>query len=111
MTEAWLLINEPAIRRASGNPNGTKPLNLPDLTALEQIQDPKQILFDVLRKASGLRGRRLKTFNMSECRIRVTELINDFSSLRELTAFQRLEEDIEKLKQSGWQSGFGDQIR
>ena len=109
MTEAWLLINESAIRFAAGNPNGMKPLNLPDLSTIEQIQDPKEKLSDILRKASGLRGRRLKTFNMGESRIRVTELIDDFSPLRELKAFQRLEEDISKLKQSGWYTGFGDQ--
>jgi hypothetical protein len=109
MTEAWLLISEPAIRLAAGNPNGTGPLNLPDLSTIEQIQDPKEQLSNILRKASGLRGRRLKTFNMAESRIRITELIDDFSPLRELKAFQRLEEDISKLKQSDWYAGFGDQ--
>jgi len=104
MTEAWLLINEPAIRLAAGNPNGTRPLSIPDLTTIEQIQDPKELLFAILRKASGLRGRRLKTFSMGESRIRITELIDDFSPLRELKAFQRLEEDILKLKQIGWTS-------
>lgn len=107
ITEAWLLINEPAIRRAAGNPNGKRPLNLPDLSTIEQIQDPKELLFDILRKASELRGRRLKKFSMGESRIRVTGLIDDFSPLRELNAFQRLEEDISKLKQSGWHAGFG----
>ena len=107
MTEAWLLINEPAIRLAAGNPNGTRPLNLPELSIIEQIQDPKVLLFDILQKASGLRGRRLKTFNMAESRIRVTELIDEFSPLRELKAFQRLEEDISKLKQNGWAGAFG----
>ena len=108
MTEAWLLINESAIRLAAGNPNGTKPLNLPDLSIIEQIQNPKEQLSDILRKASGLRGRRLKAFNMAESRIRVTELIDDFSPLHELKAFQRLEEDISKLKQSSLIGGFGD---
>lgn len=109
MTEAWLLINEPAIRRAAGNPNGTRPLHLPDLSTIEKISDPKELLFDILQKASGLRGRRLKAFNMAESRIRVTELIDEFSPLRELKAFQRLEEDISKLKQNGWSSAFDPQ--
>ena len=107
MTEAWLLINEPAIRLAAGNPNGTRPLNLPDLSIIEQIQDPKELLFDILRMASGLGGRRLKAFNMGESRIRVTELIDEFSPLRELKAFQRLEEDISRLKQNSWSGAFG----
>jgi len=55
-----------------------------------------------LKGASGLRGRRLKKFNLSEARIRITELISDFSPLRGLTAFQKLENDIATLKQKGW---------
>ena len=49
----------------------------------------------------------MKTFSMGESRIRVTELIDDFSPLRELEAFQRLEEDISKLMQNGWSGAFG----
>ncbi len=102
MTEAWLLIDEPSIRRAAGNPNGKEPLNLPDLSKIEQILDPKKHLFKILRLASGLSGRRLKTFNLHGSRIRVSELIEDFSPLRNLTAFQTLEESISSLKQNGW---------
>lgn len=102
MTEAWLLFDEPAIRLAAGNPNGKNPLKVPDLSIIEQISDPKEILFRLLREASGLRGRRLKRFNMAESRIRVTELVSDFSPLRKLNAFQRLEKDVSTLKQNGW---------
>ena len=102
MTEAWLLFDEPAIRLAAGNPNGKNPLNVPDLSVIEQIPDPKDVLFEVLREASGLTGRRLKRFNMAECRIRVTDLVSDFSPLRKLSAFKRLERDFSKLKQNGW---------
>jgi hypothetical protein len=55
-----------------------------------------------LRKASGLSGRRLKTFNVPGSQIRITDLIEDFSPLRKLKAFQRLEEDIYRLKRNGW---------
>ena len=102
MTEAWLLFDENAIRLAAGNPNGKNPLNLPDLSAIEQIPDPKSILFDILREASGLTGRRLNAFNTGESRVRITELVSNFSPLRELSAFQRLEKNISKLKQNGW---------
>ena len=97
MTEAWLLFDEPAIRLSAGNPNGKNPLDMPDLSVIEQIPNPKDILFEILREASGLTGRRLKKFNMGECRIRITELISDFSPLRHLSAFQRLENDIFKI--------------
>jgi hypothetical protein len=102
MTEAWLLFDKNAIRFAAGNPNGKKPLSLPDLSGIEHIPDPKELLFDLLREASGLTGRRLKRFNMAESRIRITELISDFSPLRQLSAFQRLEKDISTLKQNAW---------
>jgi hypothetical protein len=102
MTEARLLFDETAIRLAAGNPNGKNLLNIPDLSTIEQIPDPKELLFDLLREASGLTGRRLKRFNMAESRIRITELISDFSPLRQLSAFQGLEKDISTLKQNGW---------
>jgi hypothetical protein len=102
MTEAWLLFNETALRLAAGNPNGKNPLNIPDLATIEQIPDPKELLFEALREASGLKGRHLKRFNMAESRIRITELIADFSPLRKLSAFQRLEKDISTLKKNDW---------
>jgi len=102
MTEAWLLFDEPSIRQAAGNPNGKNSLNLPDLNKIELIHDPKERLSEILRMASGLSGRRLKTFNMPGSQIRIADLIEDFSPLRILRAFQRLEEDISMLKQNGW---------
>jgi hypothetical protein len=102
MTEAWLLFDEPSIRQAAGNPNGKSPLNLPDLNSIELILDPKKHLSKILRKASGLSGRRLKTFNLSGAQIRITDIIEDFSPLRNLRAFQRLEEDISILERNGW---------
>lgn len=105
MTEAWLLFDEPAIRLAAGNPNGKIPLDMPQISIIEEIPDPKEFLFQMLREASGLSGRRLKKFNTGECRIRITELISDFSPLRQLSAFQRLEIDILRLKQNGWELG------
>jgi hypothetical protein len=102
MTEAWLLFDEAAIRLAAGNPNGKNPLNLPELSKIEQIPNPKDILSHVLRDASGLTARRLKKFNLAGTRIRITELIADFSPLRALCAFQELEEKISILRQNGW---------
>jgi hypothetical protein len=102
MTEAWLLFDEPSIRQAAGNPNGKSPLNLPELNKIELILDPKKHLSIILHEASGLSGRRLKTFNLSGAQIRITDLIEDFSPLRNLRAFQRLEEDISMLKRNGW---------
>lgn len=95
MTEAWLLIDESAIRRAAGNPNGEVTLPLPKVAQLEAVADPKKVLRECLIRASEKTGRRLQQFerDLSERAQRVSELITDFSPLRQLPAFQELEKD------------------
>lgn len=99
MSEAWLLFDESAIRRASGNSEGRVNLNLPRLKNVENLPDPKEVLFNALRTASEKSGRRIKQLNadMPILRYRVSGLIEDFSPLRVLPAFQRLETDIKAL--------------
>lgn len=41
MTEAWLRLDEAAIRRVAGNPNGRTKLGLPKLHEVESVADPK----------------------------------------------------------------------
>ena len=94
MTEAWLLFDETAIRRAAGNPNGTVNLDLPPVERAEQLPDPKDMLITAIRTASDLAARRLKKLNVPQCRLRVAELIRDFTPLRRLPAFRRLEDDV-----------------
>lgn len=95
MMEAWLLFDEVTLRRAAGNPNGRMPLELPPLRRLEEEPDPKERLRLVLREASGLSGRRLKRFHVMPRR--VAALTDDFSPLRSLPAFQRLETDLTRV--------------
>lgn len=103
MQEAWLLFDEAALRRASGNPGGKQPLQLPDIAKIEQQPDPKDILHELLRQASGLTGRRLKKFAVNELVHRVAQLIDDFTPLRALPAFMALEAEIEEaIKVQGW---------
>ena len=97
MTEAWLLFDEVAIRKAAGNPNGNINLNLPNIRQIETIPDPKSILFDALRTACELPKRRRKRLDVNFRMHRVAEIIGDFSVLRNLTAFDRLEKDIQLL--------------
>jgi hypothetical protein len=99
MTEAWLLIDEGAIRRAAGNPNGGVPLTLPPLAKLESIADPKRLLRECLIRASEKTGRRLRQFerDLSERAGRVAELIGDFTPLRQLPAFQAFERDAHEV--------------
>lgn len=102
MTEAWLLFDEEAIRRAVGRPNRRHDLGLPAISRVEHVADPKLRLREALLTASEARGRqrsRLQT-NLSACTHRVADLITDFSPLRRLSAFQRVESDCrEALEQ------------
>jgi hypothetical protein len=97
MMEAWLMFDEAIIRRVAGNPSGREPLSLPLLKQVESIADPKDRLNTALRVASGLQGRRLKKFRPSEELHRITDLTDDFSPLRQLSAFQRFEGEIQKF--------------
>ena len=103
MQEAWLLIDESAIKKAAGNPEGRQRVNMPDPKRIEDLPDPKQILHELLRQASGLRGRRLKRFRQEVgSRVHlVAEQIDDFSPLRELPAFQAVERQVATLRQRG----------
>ncbi len=97
MQEAWLLFDENAIRRAAANPNGSVRLNLPKLKSIERIADPKNLLNNLIRIASELRGRHLKRLNLSHSVSQVSQNTNDFSPLRNLNAFQILENDIRQV--------------
>jgi hypothetical protein len=94
MTEAWLLFNENAIRTAASNPNGSVSLELPSFNYIEKIADPKSVLHNALRQASQLPKRRLKKFKPHSHVYRISELIDDFSPLRYLPAFQAMENEL-----------------
>jgi hypothetical protein len=103
MTEAWLLFDEMAIRRASGNPNGRIDINLPDKKKFEELTDPKDTLHGLLRLSSGLSGRRLRQLNESSCAALVAGYIDDFSPLKGVTSFDRFRESVLTVAQSmGW---------
>lgn len=99
MTEAWLLIDERAIRRAADNPNGSVSLSLPRVSRLERLPDPKATLNDLLIEASEKTGRRLVKFRrISELAWRhgrVADLIEDYSPLRSLSAFNAFENHVD----------------
>ena len=104
MTEAWLLVDEAAIRAASGNPNGSLALDLPKVSKLQQLKDPKDVLFEALRVASGLSPGRLKNFSPDARRHRVSELMASsdppsFTVLRALPSFVGLETQVQQLFQ------------
>jgi hypothetical protein len=103
MSEAWLLFDANAIRQAADNPRGQVRLELPALARLENIPDPKSYLHRLIRQASGLGGRRQKRKNVEPVVHRIADLIEDFAPLRDLTAFQEIEEDTRQaILQHGW---------
>jgi hypothetical protein len=97
MQEAWMLLDPLAIRRAANNPNGKTPLSMPSVDRIENIPDPKQLLYDLLRNASGLSKRRLSAFRPGSQARLVTEYIGDMAVLRGLAAFRRFETDVENV--------------
>ena len=105
MTEAWLLLDEGAIRRAADNPNGRIRLDLPTLKEMETMPDPKEKLNGMLRTACELSGRRLNQFKRDEARrrVQVAEFVQDFSPLLRLSAFKHLQEKTDALlAEQGW---------
>lgn len=97
MQEAWLLIDESALKRAAGNPASRRKLPMPPVRRLEELPDPKRVLHDLLRKASDRQGpRQLRRFNrdLGRCVQLVAEHIGDFGLLRGLAAFRELEDQV-----------------
>jgi len=94
MQEAWVLFGEPAIREAASNPNGKVPLTMPPLARLESLPNPKALLHDLLVTATEYKGRRRKGFNPSRAAARLGEILDDFSPLRALPAFEDAERRI-----------------
>lgn len=100
MTEAWLLLDEQAIRAAAGNPHGRAPAGLPPANRVEQIPDPKEVLIDILVRLSGLPAGRLRRFDPGARRHRIADLMDSFAPLRDLPSFSRLEAKVAQAFQT-----------
>lgn len=94
--EAWLLVDEPVIRRVAGNPRGRTDLKLPKGRAVEKVADPKQLLKDTLAAASELKGRRLDILQkrFPQNRHRLLELIDPSGPLSEIPSWQAFVGDL-----------------
>jgi hypothetical protein len=97
MIEAWLLFDIPAIRAAAGNPNGVVDLALPRLANVESIPHPKSILHQAILNATEMGTRRRGRFNVNSAAHRIPQYIEDFSALRNLSAFAALEDRVERM--------------
>ena len=94
MTEAWLLFDAESIKIAADNPNYRGNLSLPSHQRIERLPNPKATLYELIKSASNLRGRKLAKLKIPERVHVLADRIEDFSPLRQLPAFQKLEEDI-----------------
>jgi Domain of unknown function (DUF4276) len=97
MTEAWLLADEAAIRRAAGNAAGKVNLGVPPIAKLETQADPKSLLFAALEKATELGVQRLRRFDRNRARRQVSGFMSDPSVLRELPSFRHFEAQVEEF--------------
>ena len=95
-TEAWILLDDDAIRRVAGNPRGRQPLNLPRPARVEREIDPKRALEIALTTASGHSGNRLKKFRsrFGQHRRILLEQLPVGGALDEVPAWLRLKEAV-----------------
>ncbi|MEU4160966.1 hypothetical protein [Actinoplanes sp. NPDC026670] len=97
MTEAWLLLDEQAIRTVAGNPRGRADLELPKWHEVESHADPKNLLNECLLKAADVSGRRreriAKRFNQN--RRQLLERLDKDGPVTKLGSWKNLVHDIE----------------
>lgn len=95
--EAWLLLDEAAIRTVAGNPRGTEALELPSGPAAERVADPKRALAAALVTASGASGRRLAQVRRSfpAHRARLIDLLDTDGPVAALDAWRQLVSDTQ----------------
>ena len=95
MSEAWLLINGPAIARAAGSSSSV--VDIPRPSVIENISNPKRYLDSLILEAAGNpSGRRRKTFqrSMANRRVSVASFIADYSPLEDLHAFRSFQQSL-----------------
>lgn len=97
MTEAWFLHDAEAIKTAAGNPHSKVDLQLPAIGKVHELIDPKKKLEQALSNSASLSKRRMKNFRPRKRMHRLSELIEDFSPLREQDSFLALEQLLRDL--------------
>ena len=95
MTESWLLLDEAAIRRATGNPNGDIQLDLPSPAAAERMADPKSALRSAIIAGAEVQGRRRRalTKRLPIMRDQLLENLPVGGPLEQLASWVRFRDD------------------
>lgn len=96
MLEAWLLLDEAAIREVAGNPNGRVALKLPKPARAESEADPKALLKQAIATASEDRGRSLQKLQarFSENRARLLQMLDREGPVKQLASWQSFTRDL-----------------
>lgn len=99
MTEAWLLLDEQAIRTVAGNPKGTTQLELPSAGELERRADPKAILAEALLIAADESGRRRERVKrrFNQHRRQLLERLDPNGPVVQLPSWQRLLDEVARV--------------
>lgn len=93
-TEAWLLLDEDAIRAVVGNPKGKRPLELPKLAEVEATNNAKERLKAALDNAR-VDGPKRRSGQVSEQRLcaQLLENLDITGPVTHLSAWQALVQD------------------
>ncbi|WP_105973299.1 hypothetical protein [Streptomyces geranii] len=96
MLEAWLLLDQVAIREVAGNPNGRVALNLPRPARAESVPDPKEMLKQAIATASEESGRRLQKLQarFPENRARLLQMLDREGPIRQLASWRSFTDDL-----------------
>jgi hypothetical protein len=95
-TEAWLLLDEAAIRSAAGRAVGRNALDLPKPSRVEDIAEPKELLKRALVDASEAHGRRLEKFrkNFPDQRRLLLARLPIRGILEQVPSWRRMRDDL-----------------
>lgn len=109
-TEAWILLDERAIRVVAGRPNGRIALDLPLPRNLERLARPKEHLEAVLLTASESTGRRLYRFRktLSSQRKRLLQMLPVGGPLLQVPAWVKFRDSVSAAVQQLQEAKQGD---
>jgi hypothetical protein len=95
-TEAWLLVDEQAIRDVVGRSGGRSRLDLPAVRRIEQVRDPKEILVAACLAAGDTSGRRREREKkrFGQYRRDLLERLDPNGPVSGLESFRRLVTDV-----------------
>lgn len=97
--EAWLLLDERAIRAVAGRPRGTAHLGLPEPGRIESTPSPKEVLEAALAAASEASGARLRKVRSAfrEHRSMLFQRLDVDGPIQSLPAWRRLVLDVQRV--------------